>query len=298
MRASASTQLVREDGQKPTALILEHNYCAEHEWGVEKLRLKCGGMRTEDSDKHRICDFGRISVKVNPDDLLWYEEKGLAAIGVDNTRFRNWNFDEKDLKRYGIKVGDPVAKAWAASSFELGIPKKLTKKDLQSEWKPRQTHSAWDEASFGVVSRDPEIIEFLNLLKEALLSGDAVLHISGSNNPFKPVSGLVLGISSLISQEIKYSYHIGWEDVYKLRDAAQETGIEKRISRSDKRFYSLKPKWTLEIKSTKNGTIKTKHPVIFWLNPQEQHLYESGWYTVEQLDQWIKNEGIIMEVKP
>jgi hypothetical protein len=293
MRSSASTQLVGEEGQKPISILLEHNWCSEHEHGVSTLRRRCGGMSDEEANNKRVCDFSRIRIK--PEDVIWYEEKGLAVLGIDDLRFRNWNFSEKDLKRYKLKIGDPVAKAWAAASYDLGIPKKLTKKDLTEKWKPRQTHSAWDESSFGIVSREPEIIEFLKLLKDAMLKGDAVLHISTTGNPFKPVSGLLLGIESLVPQEMKDGFKAGYENIYKLKDAAEKTGIAKRLEQAKKRHYCLDPKWSTEIKSTKNGEIKTTYPVIFWLNPCEQHIYDAGWYTVEQLDQWIKNEGIILK---
>ena len=40
----------------------------------------------------------------------------------------------------------------------------------------------------------------------------------------------------------------------------------------------------------------TKQDVRFWLNPAEQHTYKSGWFTVEELKQWAKGEGPILNV--
>ena len=41
----------------------------------------------------------------------------------------------------------------------------------------------------------------------------------------------------------------------------------------------------------------TKYEVVFWLNPQEQQIYDANWYTVEQLDQWAKGEGPVIKTK-
>jgi len=39
----------------------------------------------------------------------------------------------------------------------------------------------------------------------------------------------------------------------------------------------------------------SKHPVWFWLNPQEQDRYEAGWFTVEDLLQWTENKGPVLK---
>jgi hypothetical protein len=34
--------------------------------------------------------------------------------------------------------------------------------------------------------------------------------------------------------------------------------------------------------------------VRFWLNPRDQELYNSGWYTIDQLIEWSHNRGAVM----
>lgn len=35
----------------------------------------------------------------------------------------------------------------------------------------------------------------------------------------------------------------------------------------------------------------------FWLNPSQQHIYEAGWFTLEELKQWANDEGPVIKKK-
>ena len=305
MRGSASTQLIGEEGQPAVGILLEHNYCSEHEWGVDSMRTHMGGMSRTQADEKRICNFSRIRVKTPADQIIWHEEKGLAILGVDNglrwLQGRVWS--PEDMKRHKIKEGDPLPLIWAKVGYEFGLPEKITKKNEKNSWVVnRQTSSAWDGESFGIVSREPKVIEFLRSLKDALLKGDAVLHISGTNNPFKPVSGLVLAIESLVPQEQKDVFEEKFKDMYKLGDAAKNTGIEAKLKEAGKQWFALSPCWaTMQNRITGRDAnnmaivqdVNTEYPVMFWLNPMDQKTNNSMRCTVEDLEAWIKNEGPI-----
>ncbi len=60
-----------------------------------------------------------------------------------------------------------------------------------------------------------------------------------------------------------------------------------------KGYYALQPMWASKIKSTKDGEIKTQYPVVFFLNPINQNECNFGWFTVEQLLDWIDGKGPI-----
>src|SRR3546814_19195425 len=79
-------------------------------------------------------------------------------------------------------------------------------------------------------------------------------------------------------------------------DLAEATGIKEKIdalpvhygSLAMKRYFALCPKWTSP------GLIEgrtTAHPVIFFLNPAQQDKNNHGWYTVEELEQWLDGKG-------
>ena len=52
---------------------------------------------------------------------------------------------------------------------------------------------------------------------------------------------------------------------------------------ADKGYYALSPSWDGD------------NNLIFWLNPREQHVYNHGWFNVDELKMWAKNDGPIMK---
>jgi len=293
MRGSASTELVTAADGTACGIMLEHNYCSEHEWGINELRALAGGKHSDVADRERICDFSRIRTKVPAESIIFHDAKDLVILVVYQDRWFRDSFEkwtDEDYKKNKCTRKMSYAEIWARRQYEFGIPEKLTKKNEGDKWKPRQSLSAWDGGSFGITSRDPEVMKFLRELKVALETGDSVMHISGSNNPFKPVSGLIVGIESRIPQEQKNQFKAGHEDRFKLLDAAKATGIEERLKKAERRYFACSPRWCSE-----GDHERTKHPVIFWLNPQEQNKNNSGWFTVEDLDKWIAGEGPVLK---
>ena len=294
MRHSASTQLIESEDGVVSGILLEHNYCAEHEWGVKDLRRQMNGMSDAKIEEKRVCDMSRIQVALKAEDIIFHEEKGLVIMGVDDGLrwMGNWRTNEAYIKRYKLKPNFTDEKVWGIVA--VGLPDKITTKNANDSWVvKRQTVSAWDGGSFGIATREPKVMDFLRDLRVALQKGDVVLHISGTSNPFKPVSGLVLAILSRIPQEQKDGFKAGHEDLLKLAAAAEATGIEKKLKAAGKTWFALSPEWAGKIKSTKDGEIQTKYSVIYWLNPMDQKDNNSCWTTVENLELWIKGEGTI-----
>ena len=81
------------------------------------------------------------------------------------------------------------------------------------------------------------------------------------------------------------------KDAKRLQKADLKTGVKKKLEKAGKRYFACSPKWANEIKSTADGKIETKHDVIYWLNPMEQNIHNFGWYTVEDLEEWIEDKG-------
>jgi hypothetical protein len=89
------------------------------------------------------------------------------------------------------------------------------------------------------------------------------------------------------------------EDRKKLEEASEKCGIKQRIDEINNNFsklhpgcfdtplgyFALSPSWKT------NG--ESKHPVMYWLNPRKQDKVNYGWFTVEQLEQWIEGKGPI-----
>lgn len=90
--------------------------------------------------------------------------------------------------------------------------------------------------------------------------------------------------------------------IVSLDAAAKVTGIENRIARRrdsagkggryfpDYSYFALVPAWVGDKKRQ-----DTSHGVYFWLNPMHQDRYNSGWFTVEELDEWLEGRGPVMK---
>src|SRR5690606_28298750 len=74
----------------------------------------------------------------------------------------------------------------------------------------------------------------------------------------------------------------------RLREAAAKLTIAAELKAAGKRYFALSPRWKDDQESE----------VVFWLNPMEQQDYNSGSFTVDELRQWIRNEGRIIIDKP
>jgi hypothetical protein len=70
----------------------------------------------------------------------------------------------------------------------------------------------------------------------------------------------------------------------------KDTKIEEKIKKADLRYFALSPRWCNDGEKT-----RTKYPIVFWLNPHDQHIYNSGWFTVEELEQWISKTGPVLK---
>ena len=56
-------------------------------------------------------------------------------------------------------------------------------------------------------------------------------------------------------------------------------------------WYALKPAWR---DFFEDPVYQSEYKVIFFLNPEGQNKYNSGWFTVEELLQWIKGKGPVI----
>jgi hypothetical protein len=111
---------------------------------------------------------------------------------------------------------------------------------------------------------------------------------------------LVLAVTSKVPEELNKGMVEGDLDFIKLEEAVKRTGIVEKLKKAGNKarnkstspytqtfgYYALSPKW--EQKDS-----NSKHPVVFFLNPMDQSNNNHGWFTVEDLELWIKGKGPI-----
>jgi hypothetical protein len=157
-----------------------------------------------------------------------------------------------------------------------------------SAYEGSEVLSAWSDRSFVVAIKDKAVHK---QIMQAIVDGNAIITIdslfASEANPFSR-SGLKILIRSAIPKDWEEQWSEAHKNQERIEKAKDKTGIADRLDKAGKRYLALSPRWTPD---TKKG--ETTHPVIFWLNPQQQDITNYGYFTVEELDAWIRNEGPI-----
>jgi hypothetical protein len=270
-----------EDGVL-AGVFLAPNFTAEHECGSQRIRGLFGINR-------KLDEFG-------------VEHRRATAVAGENILFHK--------RKSG---GKSHAFLYAAGGYSLnrfqadclGKPKKSVKKTASylhcRSYDEDKVYAAWDESSFAVYVATDEGSNHLETIYKAFLAGDGLIMSGGGgdNNPFdKP--GLAIGIISVLPENVKQQMYDADEDAYNLDQAAKATGIYDLIDQS--RYFALSPTWCQpeetrvhhrnpDGESAREAMPQTGHPVKFWLNPTNQRVNSSGWFTVEELEAWVKDEA-------
>jgi hypothetical protein len=156
-----------------------------------------------------------------------------------------------------------------------------------TRWGDIPLTGAFDESGFVIRGFGPDGIQVIKDIKEAFSDKDIAVWMG-----HELVGGLVIAIASRVPAALRESIDEADANRRRIAEAADATGIVDRLSEAGKVYFALRPEWI-----TAQTQCQSSHPVMFWLNPMEQHANNYGWYTVEELDQWIAGEGPIPKKK-
>lgn len=235
-------------------VCLGYDHCAEHEWGIKGIQRKFGLNGSNDMSKFGI-------------------EKRIITKIPENLHFTNYTSNKNKMS------GLLFTNLWGDEK-----PSKYLKKNVEIGG---GISAAWDESSFGIVT-DKENSKYLEEIYEAIQKKDVTISLKGNWNPFGG-SGLCIMIASRLPKEVIQKVYDSDKDYYNLQETSKLTGIYNKLAEAGKKYFARSPRW----KKNMNGDFETKYDVVFWLNPQEQHKNNSGWYTVEDLEMWIEGKGPI-----
>lgn len=272
--------LIEEKSGTLLGINLGSDYCAEHEWGIKDLQM-AAGIEYDES----VFGIDRRRTKLNEKNLLFVNNGKEAGLIIDSA----WQLEYRRKKEM---------KDWATY---------LTYDTYGEE---KNLCTAWDGDSLGIRVKTDKYIKKLEQIKEALVKNDAAIWLGGGH-VFQN-AGLVIGIVSRIPVHNLQEMYDADLDYYKLQEAAKATGIEQKIAERNKdvrypRPYGchLRASWATGGPGTYHLSLprlageapkdrKTKHPVIFWLNPETKPA-QYGWYTVEELELWLEGKGPVLE---
>lgn len=257
MRRANDPEALKSSDGTIYAINLGADFCAEHEWGIKRLRQNMGISENEP----RVGLDYHTAKKGAGQNVLSRVSGGNHFILCDGVLSYYQTKDER--KKFSDRI--------VGGDRELGFP------TWRGDTKPKILASAWDESSFGIViGKDAEeaLKVFGDKLAKAIESGDYAVWFGGNNNnPFSR-SGLVVAITSLVPQEVKDYMVEKYKELAKLEEDDAATGVKQLLEKNGKKYYACSPK------RQKDGSIQ------YWLNPMEQQIHNYGWFTPQELIDW------------
>lgn len=283
MKPSPKASLVKDESTGTVlAVFAKADYTAEHEAELRDIYglLGCDPESFEGIDSYSVKQdsIGRATSHLSLFEAN-YSWRETAGEGMRQGKLRKGRALCLRLDSYGpYEVAD--RSHWRrAEDTELSV--------------------CWSWSGLEIMAYGDEAKQFVRDLHSSLHAGDFACFRGGaSGNPFSR-GGLTVTIPSRLPQEIKDRMLDTHLERKRLLEAADRTGIKSRLDAKRGRdftsgynYYALSPSWADKVRNRSNdrgGPVSTGHEVIFWLNPGSGKA-KAGWYTVEELDQWI-SEG-------
>lgn len=181
------------------------------------------------------------------------------------------------INEYFLKCNTGVIRT---QSFVNDAKENAIEITLPSYWSERP-ESHWGSDEFMFITTGRENCAVMQEVYNQIIAGNAYYGVKTESNPFSRSSPCL--IASEISEIEKETISKEWQDIRVFAKELLALGIYDKLKQSGKRYYALSPK------KKEDGSL------IFWLNPQEQNRYNSGWFTLEQLNQWAENSGPVLK---
>jgi len=257
MRRAKNGAWIIENG-KFFGISTGFEFAAEHECGMKSLQNSAG-----------IDSLNTIYTK---NKKKWYNfKKYNPVLGLDRTTILNKHnvmqgtFEMEDGYEY-------YAFGYNVRSNNFTPPD--TVEDILETY--------WDDTSFLIISNDKEK---MTMLVDACYNKDLAFTTGGK--VLNDHAGIRLVIKSKTPQHIIDACKTDdskalelklYDDKYKVQDLLRKNGCD---------FYACSIHWK----------DYDKKEVQWWLNPQEQHSYESGYCSLEDLKDWTKGKGKVIKTK-
>ena len=265
--------MVQDDGTL-VGISLGYDRCAEHEWGIRDIQAALG-----------------VTIPETPIGI----EDRVATRMPSNLKFGRYTAKPRDKRRKGYPAAylildqrwSPVdiesKPAEALSNMDVQFIGLMTDKDHDPKW---DCACAWSSDSFVINVRGAENIARLEELYEAFKTCDISMGVPWARSFFR--GGLAFVITSRVPDAEREAIRVRDLAHKKLLDAAKATGIYETLEAAGKGFHALSPDWLDR---------EAQEDVIFFLNPREQSKYSSGWFTLDELQAWTKEQGPILKHK-
>lgn len=229
------------------------DFVSEHEWGIAGIKRAFGILGAD--ERHKF-----VHVKTQP--VFGLERRKTQQV----PRGLYWH-EGKGVAGFAL---------WPSYDGKQRDPQETRE---ISFYGATTLAAAWDKNTFAVLSRDEEEQRQLRKLYNALMSLDAVIFLGRAETPFDN-PGLCVAIASQLPAELIEAWYAADKEAYEVEQEFAACGIEEALRAANKKYLALSPR-------RENGGLK------FWLNPYFQDKDNCGWFTLQDLQAWIHNEGPI-----
>lgn len=262
-RAYNDTGFINEDGRGGLIGIgLGYDHCAEHEWGTKNINKQLG------IGEAGVEGFDRTMV-TNPDGVCFFSKGNEAFLFTT------------DVGRWGDHDGTPEGKLGHVlnNTRYVGADHKALKRQFEDGGEA--IVSLWDSDNFLVMVKGDESVQMLSDIYDMFVAGKMTKHILRTT-PFGGGGLIFVNIDGYTEKE-KDDFLESDRSIARLSDAVTATGIKDRLEEAGCKYFALSPRW----KDDEETDIQ------YWLNPVNQQGNNHGWFTITDLEAWIKGEGPI-----
>lgn len=262
MRRSRETSIIRNEDGRLVGIGMKADFTAEHEWGIQGLN---------------------------------------DTLGVKTTKLGVAGRTIHDCRRMFYLKGKKGAYLYVPSYFDPDADK-LDKHSELHGWRGETLSSAWSGNDMCIYAKNKEDILVLEEIYKQAQNKNVAIGLGGADprNPFER-AGLSLVIISEMPKDILQSIYDADLDYKNLQKADKKTKVRELLKSKYAGQWVVVPtvsaEWAKGHHATRNDkpiAETTKFPVVYWLNSKDYH----GWYTVEEIRQWLKTgKGIIEDEK-
>ncbi len=317
MRKASSGYSIIINEDEFVGISLGSDATSEHEWGIKELKATFG---IPESSKKTMGIKSR-TVKKCPENLLFKRNGDSALLWV---AYEDW-YPKKGIRQ---EVPSEIANfeediAWRQKYYEKR-KKVVERRKEKNPYIPEEMDpivTAWDGKTFGVGVVGKKEADWLEFLYEQFKKKNiaiAMINIH-PNNPFSNAS-LSLAILDRLPQETLDQMYAVDKKHYDLEDYEKKIGMTKlkekvkkqrqEKSRNDPHFEPYKslhyymacsPRWINyedeEKREKQKKKNETKYDISYWINYSDDD-DNAGWYTVEEIMEWLKGDKKLTEVVP
>jgi hypothetical protein len=266
--------VLKDEAGRPYGFYLASDFTSHHEFGIAMLEHSFG------IDRSLPGIPGRSITRPHPQ--TWTIGTRIRVETKDSRkgrrRYRNHDIAMLIVGTYNFSGNTLTSREFAADGIEI--------------------LGSFSEEAFAIAAYSDTAKAALEEVKYGIENNDLAILMGGkSRNPFDR-GGLVIARASMIpAEQAQVTMDADLEE-RRLQEAVTATGIVEKIDAKPinygrltmKRYHALAPAWIIP-SILKDRT--TAHPVMFYLNPAQQDRNNYGWFTVEELEQWLDGYGPI-----